>query len=69
MTYNAQYKCRLCNAVLVCKQGLENPSYARINMFANKEDVVLVSSHDCKNGNVGICDLQGFIAGGDNNCM
>jgi len=60
MKYNAKYKCRLCGAMLVCKIESENPSFARVEFFARDSDFSLVSSHDCKDGNIGICDLQGF---------
>lgn len=63
--YIKEYKCRLCGAVFVCGEPCtEDEAVKKISrtslilpLFPNDKGYI---PHGCKDGSIGIADLQGF---------
>ena len=63
--YKAIYKCRMCGAVFACGESCtENEAVKKISrtslilpLFPNDKGYI---PHGCKDGCIGIADLQGF---------
>lgn len=60
--YLSQYKCRLCGEIYSISDGLFDLSEAAIEVWVKRSNIMsLTGTHICKNGAIGVSDLQGLV--------